>query len=447
MHLGRSFTILFLVLVSARAASAEPGELEVTASPKQTVRLTAEQLFALADGALTQSDIATAEIAYRALARNPKSEIRFEAQFRLGMVLSQIGRHDEAAGLFRKILDEKPGAQRVKLELARVLDQIGDEAGARRALREVQAGGLPPDVARFVDRYSAALRSHKPLGASFELAFAPDSNINRATRSDTLGTVLGDFSLDEDSKETSGVGLALRGQIYGRLKIGDSANLMARVSGAADFFRRFEFNDLALGVTAGPEFQLGQNRLTAEAGLTWRSFGGLPFSITKSLALNYLHPLDRRSQVHGTASVGETDNKRNNLQDGQSYNLSFGYERALSNRAGAGITITGDRQQLRNSGYSTASLQVAVFGYREMGTTTFIGSFVYGHLEADERQFIYPTRRKDNLFRATLGATFRQFSVGQFAPLVRVILERNVSSIEIFNYRRLRTEVGITRAF
>ena len=432
---------------SARAASAESHEIKVTASSKQTALLTAEELFSVADDALARSDIATAESAYRALAKDPNAEIRFEAQFRLGMFLSQIGRHIEAAGLFRRILDEKPYAQRVRLELARILDQLGDEAGARRVIREVQAGSLPSDVARFVDRYSAALRSRKPLGASIEFALAPDSNINRATRSDTLGTVLGDFPLNEDSKERSGVGLALRGQIYGRLKLGDTTSLVTRLNGAADFYHRSAFNDLALGVSAGPEFQLGQNRLTAEAGLTLRNFGGRPYSITKSLALHYLQPLNRRSQVRSTASIGQTNNKRNPLQHGQSYNLSLGYERALSNRAGAGITITGDRQQLRDSGYSTASGQVAVFGYREMGAATIIGSLAYGHLEADERLFIYPTRREDNLFRATLGATFRRFSVGQFAPLVRVILERNQSTIEIFTYRRLRTELGITRAF
>lgn len=54
--------------------------------------------------------------------------------------------------------------------MARALELIGDEAGARRALRKAQAGGLPTEVARFVDRYSAALRARKPFGASLEIA-------------------------------------------------------------------------------------------------------------------------------------------------------------------------------------------------------------------------------------------------------------------------------------
>ena len=76
--------------------------------------------------------------------------------------------------------------------------------------------GLPPAVARLVDRYSEALRAARPCGASLEIALAPDSNINRATRSDTLGTVLGDFDIDKDSKAKSGTGLSLHGQAYRR---------------------------------------------------------------------------------------------------------------------------------------------------------------------------------------------------------------------------------------
>ena len=51
---------------------------------------------------------------------------------------------------------------------------------------------------------------------------APDSNINHATRSDTLGTVLGDFDIDQASKAKSGVGLSVRGQAYRRFAIGNS---------------------------------------------------------------------------------------------------------------------------------------------------------------------------------------------------------------------------------
>lgn len=411
------------------------------------VQLSPSQLFALADAARDRGDFEVAEAAYRALTADVASEIRTEARFRLGMMFLSLGRHADAALLFRQILDERPDAQRVRLELARVLDLMGDETGARKALREAQAGGLPPDVARFVDRYAAALRAQKPFGVSVDLAIAPDSNISRATRSDTLGTVLGDFALDEDAQEQSGIGLAFRGQAYARMGINDDVNLLARISGSADVYRRDDFNDVAVGVSAGPEFRLGGDRASAEAGVAWRWFGGKPYSTTKSLALTYLRPLGRQSQLRATAAVGAIDNRRNRLQDGRSYTLSLSYERALSSRAGVGASIAFDRQALRDPGYATKGGQLTVFGYHDLGAATLIGTLGYGRFEADERLFIYPRRRVDNLYRATLAMTFRQITFSGFAPFVRLTAERNRSSIELFDYRRLRTEFGITRAF
>jgi hypothetical protein len=78
---------------------------------------------------------------------------------------------------------------------------------------------------------------------------------------------------------------------------------------------------------------------------------------------------------------------------------------------------------------------------------TLIGTLSYGRLVADQRLFIYPERRVDDLYRASLGTTFRQLTIGNLAPFVRVTAERSRSPIELFDYRRLRSEFGFTRAF
>jgi hypothetical protein len=442
----RAFILLFTVPAMPVSGLAATGELTAM-QPAARVRLSPAELFALADTARSRGDARTAEAAYRALASDAEPEIRAEARFRLAMMFGAIGRFSEAAMLFRQILDEQPGAQRVRLELARMLDLLGDEGAARRALREAQASGLPPDVARFVDRYSAGLRARMPFGASIELALAPDSNINRATRSSTLGTVLGEFTLDEDARQRSGIGAAVTGQAYVRLPLGQTANLLARASGSANLYRDSEFNDVAVGLSAGPEIGFGADRGGIELGVTRRWYGGAPFTTSGNVTVNYRRPLDARSQLHASAGASLVDNHRNRLQDGRSYSLSFGYERALSSRAGAGATIAAERQDARDRGYSITAGQVRLFAYREVGAMTLVGTISYGRLAADERLLLYPRKRADQLYSAGLAATFRQFSIGQFAPLIRITAESNSSSIDINEYRRVRTEFGITRAF
>lgn len=420
----------------------------VPASDEQRgIAISADQLLALADQARRGGDFAAAETAFRALLADPSVEVRSEARFRLAMMLVGLKRLPEAAILLRQILDEQPNAQRVRLELAHVLDLMGNEAGARRALREAQAGGLPLDIARLVDRYSAALRAQKPVGASIDIALAPDSNINRATRSDTLGTILGDFALDENAKQRSGVGLALRGQGYARVPLSDKVNVLGRISGSADLYRASEFNDLALAIGLGPELRSGADRLSLEAGGLWRWFGGDAYSRAATIGLNYFHPLGRKSQLLTSATVAFVDNRLNRFQDGRTYSASLSYERALSSRAGIGITLSADRQALRDPGYSTWSGQIGLFAYRDAGPVTLVGTVTYGRLKADDRLLLLPESRSDCLYRASLGATFRNFRIGTFAPFVRATFERNHSTAEIYDLRRVRTEFGLTKAF
>jgi hypothetical protein len=427
------------VTVAASANASEP--------IGRTATVTASQLLDLADRLRDAGDLAAAEAAYRALFADPSVEVRSEARFRLALLLVRLRRLSEGAVLLRAVLDEQPHAQRVRIELARVLDLIGDDAGARRALREAQAGGLPADVARFVDRYSAALRARKPLGGSFDVAVAPDSNINRATRAQSLGTVLGDFVLDADAKQRSGVGLALRGQGYARLQLGESASLLTRISGSADLYRQARFDDVAVAASIGPELSSGSDRLSVEVGGLSRWYGGKAYSRSATIGFNYVHPLGRKAQMRAAANFASVDNRRNRLQDGRTYAASISYERAFSSRAGGGLTLSADRQSLRDPGYATWAGQATLFGYREIGSITLVATLSHGLLEADRRLQLFPRKRIDRLYRASLGATFRNLRVGTFAPFNRATLERNRSSIAINDFRKFRTEFGITRAF
>ena len=89
-----------------------------------------------------------AERAYVALAGDPNPDVRAEARFRHGQMLAQAGKLPEAAQLLRRLLDEKPDATRARVELAHLLNRMGDEDQALRELRAAQASGpelmMPP---------------------------------------------------------------------------------------------------------------------------------------------------------------------------------------------------------------------------------------------------------------------------------------------------------------
>jgi outer membrane protein len=416
--------------------------------PPPPIKLSAVELFTFADAARDQGDFATAETAYRALATNPDVEIHTEARFRLGMMLAdKLGKWREAAVEFRQILDQKPGAARVRLELARMNAMMGRMGAAEREFRAAQAAGLPPEVEQMVRFYANALSASKPIGGSVEIAIAPDSNINRATKSDTLGTVIGDFTLDRDAKARSGVGLSLRGQSYLRSSIGKGANLLVRLSGSADIYDQDAFNDFSVSIQAGPEFRLGNDKIAISAGPGWRWYGMTLYSRSASTNASWQHPTGKRSQLRVEGGLTRIDNQRNDLQDSWNYALSIGLDRAFSARAGGGLQLFGLREAARDPGYATATGGLSAYVFREFGKTSAVLTIGYSHLEADQRLVLFPRRRADNRYSASIAGTFRALRIGSFAPLARVRWERNKSSTEIYDYKRLAAEVGIVSAF
>ncbi|RHW18135.1 DUF560 domain-containing protein [Sphingomonas gilva] len=421
--------------------------LAATAGAQQGLDYSATQLFELADQARAAGQLANAEAIYRALTADPDPEIRAEARFRLGMMLADQKRYTDAAVLFRALLDEKPDAARVRLELARILALMGDERAARRELRQVQAGGLPPEVSLVVDQFATALRSRKTLGGSFEIALAPDSNINRATDDTTLDTIIAPLELSEDARETSGLGVKLAGQGYARVALTPSLSLLPRLSGQAELYGKGAFNDISSSAQLGLEWAAGRDRIRPSIGTTWRWYGGDFYARTHSASVNWQHPVSKRAQLVLDGSVARADYKLNDLQDGWLYSLSASIERAFDARSGGSLTLSGLRQTARDPGYATASGGVGAVYWRDFGRTTGFVTADVRRLEGDARLFLFPERRKDWLLRATAGATFRQATLWGFAPVLRASVERNSSTVGLYDYSRVAMEAGVTRAF
>jgi len=431
-----------------QAVEPEPSAPAVSSDGRSLTGLSAAQLFDIADQARLAGRPADAEAIYRALSRDPALEIRSEARFRLGMMFGELTRYSDAALQFRAIIDEQPNAVRVRLELARILAMMGDEGGARAQLRQAQAGGLPPEVQQVVDRFATALRSNKTFGGTFEAAFAPDSNINRATSAKTLDTVIAPLTLSDDARAQSGLGLRMAGQIYARARLSPSLSLVPRLSGDGTFYRRSAFNDLSGSTLLGLEWQSGSgDRLMPSAGFTWRFYGGDLYARTKTADLRWIHRVGRRGQLDTSFSYGRTTYVQNALQDGDLISLGVSIERALTARSGVGFSLNGLRQTAVDRAYATTSGGATLLGWHDLGKTTLFANLTARRLESDARINIFPDRRKEWFLRAGMGATFRQIEVAGFSPVVRTAFERNISSVGIYDYRRFNVDVGITRAF
>lgn len=430
-------TALLLFTLQPQVADAQP-----------VSGISSVKMFELADEMRAAGRLGDAEAIYQALARNPDLEIRTEARFRFGSMLAAEARPRDAAVVFRALLDEQPNAPRVRIELARILAELGDMTAAARELRQAQSAGLPPDVARVVDQFATALRSFKPFGATFEVAIAPDSNINRATEARTLETVIAPIDLNRDARARSGLGLKVAGQAFARLPLGQRASLLPRISGSGDLYGASRFNDISGRIQVGIErSEIAAGRATLSIGQSWRWFGGDPYLRMTDATLDWLRPSGKRAQFTVSASLGTAKYPINRQQDGQQFGYSMGYERALSPQSGGSVKIDMSRQTARDPGYSNVATGISGLYFRDVGRVTMFGSVAIRRLWGDKPFFLFQENRREWLVRTSLGATFRQATIRGFAPLVRLTYERNLSTVPIYDYRRRAVEMGISRAF
>lgn len=423
-----------------RIASAMPGE-------RHPVQLNASQAFALAQRSEAKGAHDVAASIYLALTKDPAAMVRAEARFRLARLLADQGRLPDAAIELRRLIDEQPHVAAARIGLAQMLAQLGDIDGARRQLRSAQADPLPRNVARLTERYANALRSRAPYGWSVEASLAPDSNINRATTADQLSTVIGDFQLSPDAKARSGVGLNLSGDAFVRLPLNDNLRWVTRVHAHSSQYRDTAFSQLGLSASTGAEQSLGSTRLAIDAGVALTTFGGKTYQRLVQGSVQAYRPLGARTALAATLAGARVINVFNRLQSGLSVSGGMTVDRSLAVDKGVRLIASGNRFSARDAGFSTCSWELGFGGWIDLGRLTFSATAAHGGLSADRKLNLFPQRRHDRVDRIVAGITTRHVRVLGFSPLVRFTIERNRSTIEIWDYDRRRFEFGLTRSY
>lgn len=409
--------------------------------------LTPAQMFDLAERFQVAGHLESSEAVLEALTQDASADIRSEARFRIGLLRERRGDWVGAAAAYRAILAERPLAGAVRLQLARVLAEAGDEHGARRQLRLASSGGLPENVVQAVNRFQAALRSRKRLGFGLEFGFAPDTNINRAQGRSTVDIGSLPLELSDDASAQSGVGFTARGQGYWRPPIGRDVNALITLNASADLYRKSQFDDVSLFMTAGPEFLLDRTRLRISGIVGQRWFGLEPYSTSYGATVNLFRSLDAASQVQLDAALIRTDYKVNRSLTGATASASVRYERAFSPRLSGRVTLRGDRKDARDRAFATWSGGGELLLAREAGRSTYYGRAGYYLSWADEG-FSFPrVRRRDELVDLEAGVVMSRLAVWGSAPVVRLHWTRNRSSVFFYDFKRTRLEFAFTREF
>lgn len=429
-------------MISAYEASATP-------DVQATIRICGENclpdlkppaILALADVYRRQGRIDAADALLRALLNDPDRDMRLEARFRLAQGLVARRRFGDAIVQLDMILTERPDAGPVRLELARALEAIGNRQRSLREYARVQAGALPADLAREIDRAVSTLRSTKKFGGNLELGLAPDSNVNAATDAEVILINGIPFQLDESARRKSGLGLEASGQLFWRLPLSAGTRLVIDGAGQGNIYRRKGYSEGSLQLSVGPEFS---NRMRPAIFGVRRWYRGTGYSWSYGANWQWLRPISRGAVLDLGVRIERMAVERSSDLDGMSYAASAALERAIRPTLFTRISIGASRYRANAPAFATTSGSVDLLVAKDFGRLSVYARGGYSRLKADG--LLFGQKRLDNRFDLGGGVSLRRISIFGASPVIRISRSFNRSTSVLYDTSRTRLELALSR--
>jgi hypothetical protein len=355
-------------------------------------------------------------------------------------------RHAEL--LFRRILDHDPKLLRVRLELARTLfmDKKDEQADYRFRL----AAGEQPSAAilRNITRFREAIRARRSWRFNFDIGIAPDSNINSATDKESIDIYGLPFHLDPSARAQSGTGLFAGANASVRLNRFGKVPIYVAGYGRWTIYPDHRFDDAYVGGEAGPEFRLAGGRLRATATGLMRWYGRQPLVDSFGGGLNDERLIGGKWTVGSSFSVRHNDYARRTDVDGLDAEARFEANRPIgSTTLGFGY-IAIERRWANDPGQAFWRQSLGIGMLKEIGWGLRPRvSIDVARQAGDGLLAPFNKQRRDLLLQGSFSIYKRDWSVRGFAPSLSVTITSNQSTLALYQQRRLRGEIRLTKAF
>jgi len=372
----------------------------------------------------------------------------YEAIFLLGLIAVAERQYDIAIENFRRILADEPDRERVRLELARAFFLSGDYDNAERNFRFARAGDLPDEARTNVDQYITVIQRLKHWSYDLAIALANDTNVNGATAAHQVDIYGLPFTLSDDARQTSGVGIMIDAGGEWAPLLTDRSK--ARIGGHVRHleYGGGDFDDLTVSAYAGPSLLLQRWQFDVLATGFQRWYGNLPYNHGMGGRLAWLFALSPRTQIGGGVSGQSVTYNRARDYDGPVESIDFQVAYTITPSSIVGLTSGIARQQTEADALANISYWVAARYYRDLPFGFSVGlepAVFWADFKAPLAAFA--VTRSDSTWAIKLDVLNRRIEYRGFTPRISFIYANQESNVELFRYSRAQVQFGLTRQF
>lgn len=340
-----------------------------------------------------------------------------------------------------------PREPQFRLELAAALGQLGQNERALYHIEIARGAGLSPALDQRVAAYAQQLENPRRFSGHLSFAIAPQSNPVKRTNA-TEVTLFGlPFQINPDTRARSATGVEVSAGVMALPQL--APGLRGQIGFAADmtFYNGRAPDDYTGRVYAGlihGFVETGQTR--GQVFATQRLLDKRSHSRSLGATIGHARRLTPATRVDGTLTherltyrAGPTM-RRNTLRVG----VNHTFDPQLDLRLGA-------RLERRSSERDALAGQLE--GVSLGGQYRFTGGMQVGlTLDYERNRFpgevpLFLTARRDNRVSARVDLAHSQWNWNGFAPVLRLSIERQSSTIPINEFRNLGASFGLTRQF
>lgn len=372
-----------------------------------------------------------------------------------GLILKARGNLTGAAKKYRAALADDPGLTLVRSELAQTLFTLQDDDSAKHHLNLLMAEAPDQYQAQGIRSFIDAIDARRPFSFSAYISAAPSTNVNNGSSNKTIYSPIfgGDLSIDEGSREQSGVGFSTGLSAGYSHRLGNDFSVVLGGGINANVYTDSDYNSFNASQSAELRYLiadgfLGAGMVTSET----RSYNitqqendfyysyGPRISIQKNFS-----PKDRIN----FSSIYEWRKYDINPQsDGTALMIDGSWSHAFDSSFAGSLSAGYDEveTEIDYNSYQTYSGGFGVYNELPKGITVNLN----GELRLSEFDAMHPIAgevREDKRYIGSVAFTKRDLNIWGYAPAIEYTYVYNDSNISIYEYDSHAIDFKLSKDF